>query len=552
MLKLVDLIFILTVFAHISLSFKINNFTYRRHKLLDTFKNVFYNSETSDLKDSIFPNETIYGLSSGIPDGGCGIAVVRVSGRDSVNILNILTNKNADTCSYKPREVNLTKLYSPIDGNIIDHALTIYFKSPNSYTGEDVVEFHTHGSKAVILELFNNFVYISNNFNVRLRQAEKGEFTRRAYYSGKFNLTQVEAIRELIASNNQIQKKNSILKLNNNLYNLYQKWTKNLSGIVARVEGSIDFQEESCSDIILKDTSVIRNLLTDLLVDIKSHINNKKEEIVYGIKLLLMGPPNSGKSSFVNNLFNEEISIVSSLPGTTRDLIRVNYKLNDLSFQIIDTAGVRTISPDTKNDNETIEMLGINKAIDQIKSSNIILFIFDPLNTKDSMYSLSRLFSEFNDEDDEADKLIYILVGKIDLIEDVIKYHEMIREFLSKLGERNEKLSKIVSNVKVLSTCNLNQSSVNYIMKEVNRDINKHYQLDSDTLFINEQRHKSHLNNIVKYIQKIIDLIDDNKADLEIIAEYLRECVYEIENITGERTNDYILDEIFNNFCIGK
>ncbi|BAM42478.1 tRNA modification GTPase [Theileria orientalis strain Shintoku] len=490
--------------------------------MLDTFKNVFYNSETSDLKDSIFPNETIYGLSSGIPDGGCGIAVVRVSGRDSVNILNILTNKNADTCSYKPREVNLTKLYSPIDGNIIDHALTIYFKSPNSYTGEDVVEFHTHGSKAVILELFNNFVYISNNFNVRLRQAEKGEFTRRAYYSGKFNLTQVEAIRELIASNNQIQKKNSILKLNNNLYNLYQKWTKNLSGIVARVEGSIDFQEESCSDIILKDTSVIRNLLTDLLVDIKSHINNKKEEIVYGIKLLLMGPPNSGKSSFVNNLFNEEISIVSSLPGTTRDLIRVNYKLNDLSFQIIDTAGVRTISPDTKNDNETIEMLGINKAIDQIKSSNIILFIFDPLNTKDSMYSLSRLFSEFNDQDDEADKLIYILVGKIDLIEDVIKYHEMIREFLSKLGERNEKLSKIVSNVKVLSTCNLNQSSVNYIMKEVNRDINKHYQLDSDTLFINEQRHKSHLNNIVKYIQKIIDLIDDNKADLEIIAEYLR------------------------------
>ncbi|UKJ99986.2 tRNA modification GTPase [Theileria orientalis] len=456
----------------------------------------------------------------------------------------------ADTCFYKPREVNLSKLYSPIDDNIIDHALTIYFKSPNSYTGEDVVEFHTHGSKAVISELFDNFVYISNNFNIRLRQAEKGEFTRRAYYSGKFNLTQVEAIRELIASNNQIQKKNSILKLNNNLYNLYEKWMKDLTGIIARVEGSIDFQEESCSDIILKDSSVIRNLLNDLLVDIKSHINNKKEEIVDGIKLLLMGPPNSGKSSFVNNLFNEDISIVSNVPGTTRDLIRVNYKLKELNFQIIDTAGVRTISSDTKNDNEVIELIGINKAIGQIKSSRIILFIFDPLNIKDSLYSLNRLFSKFN-EDNESDKLIYILIGKIDLIDDVNKYHEMISDFLSNLSEENKNVSNIVSNVKVFNTCSLNQSSVNCIMNEVNEDVNKYYQLDSNSLFINEQRHKSHLNKIIKFIQQILDLIDDNKVDLEIISEYLRQCVYEIEYITGERTNDYILDEIFNNFCIG-
>ncbi|UVC54568.1 tRNA modification GTPase [Theileria orientalis] len=552
MLKLLDLILILIVFTHICLCFKINNnFTYRRYKLLDTVKNVFYNSETHDLRDSSFLNETIYGLSSGIPDGGCGVAVVRLSGRDSVNILNILTNKNSDTCSHQPREVNVSNLYSPIDGNIIDHALTIYFKSPNSYTGEDVVELHTHGSKAVILELFDNFVYISNNFNIRLRQAEKGEFTRRAYYSGKFNLTQVEAIRELIASNNQIQKKNSILKLNNNLYNLYKKWMKDLTGILARVEGSIDFQEESCSDTILKDSYLIRNLLSDLLVDIKSHINNKKEEIVDGIKLLLMGPPNSGKSSFVNNLFNEDISIVSNVPGTTRDLIRVNYKLNELNFQIIDTAGVRTISSEAKNDNEAIELIGINKAIDQIKNSNIILFIFDPLNIEDSLYSLNKLFSKFHDEENESDKLIYILIGKMDLIDDANQYHEMIINFISNLAEGNKNVSNLVSNIKVFNICNLNQSSVNCIMNEVNKDVNKYYQLDSNSLFINEQRHKLHLNNIIKFIQKILDLIDD-KVDLEIISEYLRECVYEIEYTTGERTNDYILDEIFKNFCIGK
>ncbi|XP_952720.1 trna modification gtpase, putative [Theileria annulata] len=490
----------------------------------------------SKINDLNILNETIYGLSSGIPEGGCGVAVVRISGPDSIHTLNLLTKKS-DNVPYKPRFVKLCKLYSLINNNLIDEPLTLYFKSPNSYTGDDVVEIHTHGNEVIIKELFDNFRHIANNYNIKLRQAERGEFTRRAYYSNKLNLIQVESINELIRSKNHIQKQNSILKV---------IWTNDLIDIISKVEASIDFQEESCSDIILMNTSSILDPVQNLTQEIFKFINDKKETIVDGIKLLLLGPTNSGKSSFINNLFNDDISIVSNIPGTTRDLIRVNYNLNGLNYQIIDSAGINNRILDgitnwsESSDCDAIELIGIKKALDQIETSNVILFLFDPLNVNDSLSSLHLLLNllnkakipscnvtnsintitpfGFTDTDNglpdntqqnsgsDCKKLVYVCINKSDLIEDVGFYKKIIFDFLNTEVKNTNGESKKLDfedNFKILQNTNLDRNVVKNVMSLINEDIVNHFNLNASSIFIDNQRHKSHLNKIIKHLNTI-------------------------------------------------
>eukprot|EP00375_Theileria_parva_P000991 XP_763661.1 tRNA modification GTPase [Theileria parva strain Muguga] len=549
--------FSLLIFISYGICFRISN----NLKPISSLK--FY----SKINDLNVLNETIYGLSSGVPEGGCAVAVIRISGPNSLHTLNLLT-KNSDNVPYKPRFVKLCKLYSLINNNLIDDALTLYFKSPNSYTGDDVVEIHTHGNEVIIKELFDNFRHIANNYNIKLRQAEKGEFTRRAYYSNKLNLIQVESINELIRSKNYIQKQNSMLKLNNSLCEIYKRWSNELIDIISKVEGSIDFQEESCSDIILKDKSSILNPIQNLTEEIFKFINDKKETIVDGIKLLLLGPTNSGKSSFINNLFNDDISIVSNIPGTTRDLIRVNYNLDGLNYQITDSAGInnRILDGDTNAteslDNDTIELIGIKKALNEIETSNVILFLFDPVNVNDSFSSLQLFLNLLNEikifyshtcnslsntttpsipvTDTEGNisdhdhhglngvckKLVYVCINKTDLIENVNYYKNAILDFLNNYKAKNTNGAKSTvlfeDNLKILENTNLDRNVVRNVINLINEDIVNNFNLNSNSVFIDNQRHKSHLNNIIKHLKTIKELLDSSNYDLEIISEYLR------------------------------
>ncbi|AFZ80726.1 tRNA modification GTPase, putative [Theileria equi strain WA] len=497
-------------------------------------------------------DHTIYGLGTCIPKGGCGIAVVRISGPDSLRVLKLLTTKDDISLhlnKWTPREAKLCTLYSVVDKSTIDNAITIYFPSPNSYTGDDVVEIHTHGSKGVISELFSNLIHISKSHNLKIRQAEKGEFTRRAFYSGKLDLTQVEGLRDLIASDSHYKKRDAFLKYSGSLGTIYKEWTNTLIGILARLEARIDFDEDSANDLNLPEyeSELIKKELTILLGNINKRLNDKRGEIIdRGIKLILLGSPNAGKSSFMNTLCSRDVSIVSDVPGTTRDIIETNYNCNEFQFKVLDTAGIRIISQSLPNDHDLIEKIGIKKTLDKLNESNVIIFFFDPSRADESKHAL-KIFREHLD----FTPIIIVCISKEDLIS-----REQLELCINDIRMELKTLS-FKSNVCLLPVCNLERESVEKVLDEVYSTIhnslkdNNSVDLDMDPV-INNERHKSHLNSIVYSINSTLSMLNKGEVNLEIISEYLRECINQLEFIVGKRTNEDVLDSIFKTFCIGK
>lgn len=497
-------------------------------------------------------DHTIYGLGSFIPKGGCGIAVVRVSGPDSLRILELLTARDKpslNTKKWTPREAKLCTLYSAIDKSVIDTAITIYFPSPNSYTGDDVVEIHTHGSKGVVSELFSNFIHIARTNNLRLRQAERGEFTRRAFYSGKLDLTQVEGLRDLISSDSRYKKRYALLKYSGSLGKIYKEWANVLINTLARVEARIDFDEDSVNDLSLPDdeSEIIKKELSTLLGDINRRLDDKRGEIINnGIKVILIGSPNAGKSSFMNTLCSRDVSIVSNVPGTTRDIIETDYTLDDIQFKVLDTAGIRTISQNKPSNHDEIEKIGIKKTLEKLTESTIVIFFFDPSRVDESKHALKMLRTNM-----DTTPITIVCISKEDILN-----KEQIDLWIENIKTETKNLL-FESNISILPVCNLKRESVNKVLDEIHLRIHEYLQdnnsinPDTDPL-IDSERHKSHLNNVIYSIKSTLKMLDEGQVNLEIISEYLRESISQFESIVGERTNEDVLDSIFQTFCIGK
>ena len=272
---------------------------------------------------------TIYALSTG--PGISGIAIVRVSGNDTKKIIKLLTNEPLPA----PRTATLRKLNKINTSELIDEGIIIWFPGPQSYTGEDMVEFHIHGSKAVIEALHLSISAIDN-----CRLAEPGEFTKLAFENGKINLLKAESIADLISSETEIQRQQAIKIMNGRSADQFNYLRDKLLKILSRIEAKIDFPDEELPNNILQDIKISSK---EVLKNIEKILDDQKvgEIIIEGFKIAILGPSNAGKSSLLNYLSNKDAAIVSEIAGTTRDLIETHLNIDGYPVIVTDTAGIR-------------------------------------------------------------------------------------------------------------------------------------------------------------------------------------------------------------------
>ena len=304
---------------------------------------------------------TIFALSSG--PGISGIAVIRVSGKDASKVVKKLTGSKLPV----PRVATLKKFSKNGDKETIDQGVIIWFPAPNSYTGEDLAEFHVHGSRAVIKAMHSAISKIEN-----CRLAEPGEFTKRAFQNGRINLLKAESIADLISSETEIQRKQAIKVMTGSSSEIYNRWREKLLKTLSYVEAKIDFPEDDLpKDIISK----IQKTSNGVLNEIKKVLDDQKvgERIREGFKVAIVGPPNSGKSSLLNYLSKRDVAIVSEIAGTTRDVIETHLNLDGYPVVVSDTAGIRR----SKNE---IEKKGIKIALKRAENADLRIVIVSAKN----------------------------------------------------------------------------------------------------------------------------------------------------------------------------
>jgi len=442
---------------------------------------------------------TIYALSTG--PGISGIAIVRVSGEDTKKVIKLLTNIELP----KPRVATLRKINKINTSELIDEGIILWFPGPESYTGEDMAEFHIHGSKAVIDALHHSISKIEN-----CRLAEAGEFTKLAFQNGKINLLKAESIADLISAETEIQRQQAVKIMNGKSANKFNNLREKLLKILSHVEAKIDFPDEDLPEDILKNIKKISN---EVILNIKKILDDQKvgERIREGFKIAIVGPTNAGKSSLLNHLSNRDAAIVSEIAGTTRDVIETHLNIDGYPVVVSDTAGIR----DSKNE---IEKKGIKLALDKAENADLKLIVIDAKNI-----DFKGVLKELIDEN------TILVVNKSDLLK--------------------EDLNLEIKNYEhVLISVKNNLNVEDLILKIKNKLKNKF--ITSEDILITRARHRQHLEQSLNYLK---NFEEKNEAeDFDKAAEDLRLATRHLGMIVGKVDVEEILGSIFNDFCIGK
>ena len=442
---------------------------------------------------------TIYALSSG--SGTSGIATIRVSGKQAKKVVEQLTNSQIP----EPRIATLKKINNINTNELIDEGIIIWFPGPNSYTGEDMVEFHVHGSLAVVQAIQNSISEIEG-----CRIADPGEFTKIAFQNNKINLLKAESIADLISSETEIQRRQAVKIMTGKSAERFNSWRDGLVKVLANVEAKIDFPDEDLPEDILKN---IKTKVNEIKNEIKKTLNDQKvgERIREGFKIAIVGPPNAGKSSLLNYLSNKEAAIVSEIAGTTRDVIEVHLNINGLPVIISDTAGIRSSK-------DEIERKGIKLALQKAEDADLNIVIIEPK---------SGFFTGFL-KDLLTSKSI-LVINKSDLNENLF-----IDEF--------KKYKPIYISIK-------KEKNLNLLITEIKNKL-KHQFHNSEDILITRERHRQNLEKCVEHLQTFEE--NNNLEEFDKASEDLRLAIRHLGRITGKVDVEEILDSIFNDFCIGK
>ncbi|MDA7705052.1 tRNA uridine-5-carboxymethylaminomethyl(34) synthesis GTPase MnmE [Rickettsiales bacterium] len=424
------------------------------------------------------------------------LILFRISGESALDSLSQL----GVTKIIKDRKATLCNLIDPDDKSILDQSIITYFKSPHSYTGEDVIEISCHPSSYIINRVVAILLKI-NNF----RYAKEGEFTKLALLNNKIDLIQAESILDIINSKTKYQHKQAISQLSGHHSAIYNNWRNDIINIIANLESSIDFPDEDLPTAIIKQSWDKINILTNKIS--QQLQNNFGQKIKEGISIVILGDPNVGKSTLMNYINQKDISIISNIAGTTRDIVESYLDIAGYEVVISDTAGIR-------ESNDIIEKQGIKKAINKIEQSDIKIIILESDNLKSDNL-------KFYDQNS------ILLINKIDIKDPIIDATLSKKEPILISLEKNMNLDQI------------------YIAIE-NKIKNIIGDLDNDSLITN-QRHRNNLEKTLLLLKEIS--FEDN---IEITAEKLRSIAYQIGQITGDIAIDDILDVIFLKFCIGK
>jgi len=442
---------------------------------------------------------TIYALSTG--SGISGIAVIRVSGNDTAKVIKTLTGSPLPP----ERVATLKKFNKNGQKNLIDEGVLIWFPGPNSYTGEDLAEFHVHGSRAVISAIQSAISKIKN-----CRLAEPGEFTKRAFQNGKINLLKAESIADLISSETEIQRKQALKIMSGKSANKYNNWRDQLLKILSHVEAKIDFPDEDLPNGITKEIQIKSKNISR---EIKKTLDDQKvgERIREGFKIAIVGPPNSGKSSLLNYLSKRDAAIVSETAGTTRDVIETHLNLDGYPVIVSDTAGIR-------NSKNEIEKKGIKIALNKADDADLKLVI---VSSKMPIFKgvIENLLA----------KNAILIVNKLDLIK-------------GKINRRFKRYDHILISIK--KDKNLNK----LILKIKNKLRNKF--TSSGDILITRERHRQNLINCVYHLEQFQK--KKSVQDFDKAAEDLRLATRHLGMIVGKVGVEELLGNIFNDFCIGK
>ena len=431
---------------------------------------------------------TIYALST-VP-GKSGVAVIRVSGQLAKVAIKKLTKK-----TLKPREATLCKLYDHKD-NVFDQAVVVFFEDKKSFTGEPVVEFQTHGSLSIISKMLDELSMIEG-----FRLAEPGEFTKRAYLEGKINLVQAEGLADLIDSETEKQREQALMHYGNLLSDKYFSWSEEIKTCLALIEASIDFSDEDIPKNLLTE---IRKISSKIKAEITEFLKTEKNADIVkeGLRIAIIGRPNSGKSSLINYLSRKKIAIVSKKPGTTRDILSSQENFFGIPVTLIDTAGIR-------KSNDEIEKAGVKLAEKIQKTAHIKIY----LGSNNDNNPFSGIQLDLTDND-------LLVINKTDL-----KKKHNIKPNIS-ISLKNEKKLKILE-------------------KKLEKKI-KNIVSTNTGAFLNKKRQKNHLINAENSLNMVTG------RDLEIMSLHVRDALKSIDSITKEPDNEEVLGIIFGKFCIGK
>jgi tRNA modification GTPase len=464
-------------------------------------------------------NKTIYALSTVL--GKSGVAVIRVSGSNAFDVFSKMTD-------MAPADVVDRKMYFlPIYGNVsretvdkidsdnpdvqnaemprqlLDKCMIVAFRAPHSFTGENTVEINCHGSKAVIHSILESLSLLSG-----FRLAEAGEFSRRAFYNGKMDLTEADGLADLIDAETSMQQKVALEQMGGTLFSLYENWRNELISILSHIEAYIDFPDE---DIPENTVQELENSVFKIKNDILNHLTENKidERLREGFRVVIAGPTNAGKSSLINAIVRRNVAIVSDIAGTTRDVIESYVDLRGLPVIFSDTAGLR-------ESDDAIEKIGIRLAQEKIATADFKLFMFD------ASIDTPQIFTQYLDSENN-----YLLVAnKADKLTSSQR-KALIKQGCVLISAKNaENISAVTDKIYDYFSTMLSQVPSGLITR---------------------QRYKEALKECVENLDRF-----NLDKEIELAAEDIRLACRAIGKITGRVEVDEILDKIFSSFCIGK
>ena len=442
--------------------------------------------------------ETICAIASAI--GQSGIGIIRVSGPLARSI-----SKQILHTDIKPRYAYYGAFYGN-DNSIIDKGVAILFSAPNSFTGEDVVEFHGHGGSSVLRKLLETIIESS------VRLAEPGEFTKRAFLNGKMDLIQAEAVQDLIQSNSEESALSAVRSLTGEFSAKINKILSELVSLRVFVEATIDFSDEEIDFLESHEVSHKLDSLKKSLIDI---LNTATQGAILrdGIHVAIAGKPNAGKSSLLNTLTKQSSAIVTHIAGTTRDVLKETIYIEGMPVHIIDTAGLH-------NSDDVIEQEGIRRAHKEINNADLVLLVYD---SRDSVLDLTIL------PDSVKDKPKIVIKNKIDLVDLKPRIHK-------------------VSNLMEIAISAKNGEGIDLVRGALSEFAGLNSSIEG--VFLARKRHINAIEETLVFISNAIEQLEQGSS--ELVAEDLRQAGLQLSQVTGEFSSDDLLGEIFTSFCIGK
>lgn len=468
-------------------------------------------------------NNSIVAIST--PPGEGGIAIVRLSGDDAFIIADKIW-KGKSIAQMDSHTVHLGKIVDT-DGNEIDHAVATVFRAPNSFTGENTVEFSLHGSKWIQQQVVDLLV------NVGAKPAGHGEFSQRAFLNGKLDLAQAEGIADLIAASSRAAHKLAMTQLSGSFSDKLNQLRDRLLEIGSLLELELDFSEE---DVQFADRNQLISLIDNTLKYIRRLIDSYAAGRVFkeGVPVAIAGIPNAGKSTLLNALLDQEKAIVSNIPGTTRDVIEDAIEIEGVLFRFYDTAGLR-------KSNDIIEQIGVSRALDVIKKSTILLWIIDPTQPVEAQLEELRKIYIKRQNDAQIKAKLLVVCNKSDLIKD---YSSAIVEQIRAVCEIDDKT------IDMINISAKDRGGIDLLERELISIVGEDYNPDTDIIVTNA-RHCDALKRGAHALERARESITGGLPG-DLIAQDIRESLHYIGEVTGSITTPDLLSNIFSHFCIGK